>query len=264
MCINRFNKPSFPRRRESSFIKNRLDSRLMKLLAIRLSWQITPAKSLVIRGNDETDLSPFTLHPSHQRGVSLIELIMFIVIISVAVTGVLLVMNRVTGHSADTLIRKQSLAIAESLLEEVELMPFTYCDPDDTNAANATAATAAQCPAASGVGGLETMGPETLGGTETRYAAPNFDNVNDYHGFVMNAGNGGIKDITYPANPAIAALGGYSASVSVVPQALGGIAGTDINGAPQSLLVTVTVTGPDNVPVTLEGYRTRYAPRDVP
>jgi len=29
-----------------------LDSRLMKLLAIRLSWQKTPAKSLVMRGND--------------------------------------------------------------------------------------------------------------------------------------------------------------------------------------------------------------------
>ncbi len=201
---------------------------------------------------------------SAQRGVSLIELIMFIVIISVAVTGILLVMNQVTGHSADSLVRKQALAIAESLLEEVELMPFTYCDPDDANAANATAATAVQCPAASGVGGVETMGPETLGGAETRYAAPNFDNVNDYHGLVMNAGNGGIKDITYPANPAIAALSGYSASVSAVPQALGGIAGTDVNLAPQSLLVTVTVTGPGNTTVVLDGYRTRYAPNNLP
>ncbi|MBI4808116.1 MAG: hypothetical protein HY799_04135 [Nitrosomonadales bacterium] len=30
-----------------------LDSRLVELLAIRLSWQTTPAKSLVMRGNDE-------------------------------------------------------------------------------------------------------------------------------------------------------------------------------------------------------------------
>ena len=201
---------------------------------------------------------------SRQRGISLIELVMFIVIIGVAVAGVLTVMNSVTGHSADTLVRKQALAIAESLLEEIELMPFTYCDPDDANAANATAATAAQCPAAGGKGGVEAVGPEVLGGTETRYATPRFDNVNDYHGFVMNAGNGGIKNITFPTNPAIAALSGYSASVSVAPQALGGIAATDVNGKPQSLLITVTVTGPDNVPVTLEGYRTRYAPRDVP
>ncbi|MDE2117931.1 MAG: type II secretion system protein [Betaproteobacteria bacterium] len=205
---------------------------------------------------------PSVLSPqSSERGVSLIELIMFIVIISFAVAGILLVMNLTTAHSADSLVRKQALAIAESLLEEVELMPFTYCDPDDANAANATAATAAQCPAASGVGGVEAMGPETLGGTETRYAAPNFDNVNDYHGFSMS-GVGGIKDITN--TPISAALDGYSASVSATPQALGGIAGTDVNGAPQSLLVTVTVTGPGNTTVVLDGYRIRYAPNNLP
>src|SRR5512145_118066 len=73
-----------------------------------------------------------------QRGVSLIELIMFIVIISVALTGILLVMNIVTRSSADPLVHKQALAIAESLLEEVELMPFTFCDPDDASAVTAT------------------------------------------------------------------------------------------------------------------------------
>ncbi len=66
-----------------------------------------------------------------QHGISLIELIMFIVIVSVALAGILLVMNVTTKGSADPLIHKQALAIAESLLEEVELMPFTYCDPDD-------------------------------------------------------------------------------------------------------------------------------------
>ena len=60
-----------------------------------------------------------------QRGISLIELIMFIVIIGIGVAGILLVMNQVTGHSADTLVRKQALAIAESMLEEVELQDFT-------------------------------------------------------------------------------------------------------------------------------------------
>ena len=73
-----------------------------------------------------------------QRGISLVELIMFIVIVSVALAGILLVMNVVTRSSADPLIHKQSLAIAESLLEEVELMPFTFCDPDDPDAALAT------------------------------------------------------------------------------------------------------------------------------
>lgn len=55
------------------------------------------------------------------QGATLIELVIFIVIISLAVTGILLVMNQVTAHSADAVVRKQALAIAESLLEEIEL-----------------------------------------------------------------------------------------------------------------------------------------------
>ena len=61
----------------------------------------------------------------HERGISLIELVMFIVIVSVALAGVMLVMNNTTRYSADPLIHKQALAIAESLLEEIELKDFT-------------------------------------------------------------------------------------------------------------------------------------------
>ncbi len=60
-----------------------------------------------------------------QRGISLIELIMFIVIVGVALAGILLVMNTVTKGSADPVIHKQTLAIAESLLEEIELQDFS-------------------------------------------------------------------------------------------------------------------------------------------
>ncbi|MFA7300564.1 MAG: prepilin-type N-terminal cleavage/methylation domain-containing protein, partial [Sideroxydans sp.] len=74
---------------------------------------------------------------SKQRGISLIELIIFIVIISIGLTGILLVMNQTTAHSADPLIHKQAIAAAESLLEEIELQDFidqndgvtTVCPP---------------------------------------------------------------------------------------------------------------------------------------
>lgn len=59
-----------------------------------------------------------------QRGLTLVELIMFIVIVSIALTGILLVTNQTSAHSADTLLRKQALAAAESLLEEIEARPF--------------------------------------------------------------------------------------------------------------------------------------------
>lgn len=174
---------------------------------------------------------------------------MFIVIISVALAGIVGVFNLNVQHSADPMAQKQALAIAESLLEEIELMPFTYCDPDDANAT--TAADAAGCATTA-----EAMGPEA---GETRYAAATpFDNVNDYNGFTMNAGNGGILDITGAAVGGAGTLDAYSVVVAVTPTALGTIASAD------SLLITVTVTGPGSTSVVLNGYRTRYAPNATP
>ena len=180
-----------------------------------------------------------------QRGVSLVELVVFIVIVSVALAGTLLIMNQTTRSSADPVIRKQSLAIAESLLEEITLMPFTFCDPDDAQAITAMSPTVGPSGCAAMV---ESMGPRYAGATP-------FDNVNDYHNFQMNAGNGGIRDIT---GAVIADLDGYAAAVSVTPSALGGIPAAD------ALLITVTVTGPNAEPVVQQGYRTRYSPRTTP
>ncbi len=68
---------------------------------------------------------------SKQRGFTLIELILFIVIVSVGLTGILSVMNVTVKSSADPMVRKQAMAMAESLLEEILLK--NYHDPDATN-----------------------------------------------------------------------------------------------------------------------------------
>src|SRR5688572_5232749 len=65
------------------------------------------------------------------RGLTLVELILFVLIVSIALLGVLLLLNTATARSSNPLVQKQALAVAEALLEEVQLMPFTYCDPDD-------------------------------------------------------------------------------------------------------------------------------------
>src|SRR5881392_3057931 len=75
-----------------------------------------------------------------EHGISLIELIVFIVIVGIAVAGVVGALSMATRASADPMIQKQALAIAEALLEEVQLQPFTYCDPDDPQAATAQSA----------------------------------------------------------------------------------------------------------------------------
>ncbi len=199
---------------------------------------------------------PSDRHSSRRRaaGLSLVELIVFIVVVGVAVAGVLAALNLSTRASADPMIQKQALAIAEAVLEEAQLMPFTYCDPDDPQAATALNAGvgATGCTAAASV---ENPGAEATPpyGPETRLSVTTpFDNVNDYNGFSMGPG---IIDMT---GAAITGLDGYTATVSVANQALGGIPASD------ALLITVTVTGPGNTTAVLHGYRVRYAPNALP
>jgi len=185
-----------------------------------------------------------------QRGMTLIELIVFIVIVSVALVGVLTVLNVTAKSSGDPMIRKQMLAVAEAVLEEVMLQPFTWCDPDDRSAATATSATLdatatdpTQCWDA-----VEAINQETVAGnTDTRLSATSpLDNVSDYNGAAITTG------ITGTALPT-----GYSAAVSVAQSALNGIAATE------SLLITVTVSHAGDS-LVLQGYRTRYSPNSLP
>jgi MSHA pilin protein MshD len=195
------------------------------------------------------------------RGVSLVELIVFIGIISVGLAGILGVMNLTTRASAQPLPQKQALAIAEAYLEEVLAAPFTYCDPDDANAgtAESTAAVNPADPTRCAVT-LEAIGAEgeTRGSTTTPY-----DNVNDYGSLAAGA----PETADNPGVP-ITGLEAYTVAVAVVAEGLtaGGVpvAAADANARPQSLRVTVTVTGPSDVVVRLDGYRTRYAPNALP
>ena len=63
-----------------------------------------------------------------QAGFTLIELIFFIVVVSVGIAGILMVMDVSVKSSADPMVRKQSMALADSLLEEILLK--AYNDPD--------------------------------------------------------------------------------------------------------------------------------------
>ena len=72
-----------------------------------------------------------------QRGVTLVELLVSIVIVSIAASGVLGVLSMTTAASADPMIRHQAAAIAEAYLEEIMLKPVADPDGVDSEAARA-------------------------------------------------------------------------------------------------------------------------------
>jgi MSHA pilin protein MshD len=183
---------------------------------------------------------------SGERGFSLLEAVVFIVVLGIGIAGMAVLYNQLTLSSVDPLIRKQALAIANSLMEEIQLRPFTYCDPDDPLVYTETNPVTGCSAAANREAAV--IGPEA---GETRYADPRFDNVSDYNGFSMDP----IVDAN--SNP-VAGLAGYRVTSVTVATAGGDFPGAI--PADAALLITVTVAGPANVSVSLQGYRLRYAP----
>ncbi len=59
-----------------------------------------------------------------QSGVSLIELVLSIVIISISLTGIYTVINLTSSHSSNPVVQQQALAIAETYLEEILLQAY--------------------------------------------------------------------------------------------------------------------------------------------
>jgi len=185
---------------------------------------------------------------NRQRGLSLIETVIFIVVLGIGIAGLAILYNRLTLSSVDPLVRKQAVAIATSLMEEIQLRPFTFCDPDDP------AVFTANTPVP------DCATPEIIGteGGETRYGPTFYDNVSDYAAFPPM--NGSIQDIT---GATINGLDGFSALVEVAPAGgdfAGAIPAQPAIPADEALRITVTVKGPTNVQVILQGYRLRYAP----
>jgi MSHA pilin protein MshD len=156
----------------------------------------------------------------YAHGFTLVEMVIAIVIVGVGLAGVLTAFNNTVKSSADPLIHKQMLAVAEEMMEEVLLKPF---------AVNGTAP----------VNSLKGCGSAA---PPSRAA---FDDVSDYNNYSTT----GICDID---GAAVAGLSGYNISVAVGNAALGGIAASSV------LKVTVTVThGAESI--VLAGWRTNYA-----
>ena len=119
-----------------------------------------------------------------QRGFTLIEMVLAVVILGVGLAGVLLAFSTVTRGSADPLVAQQMLAIAEEMLEEIQLKPYA-------SAANTAPAACAR---------------------------NTFNDVLDYNGYTTSG-----QVCTIDGTP-IPALAGYSVQVQVQATTLVGVA----------------------------------------
>lgn len=165
-----------------------------------------------------------------QGGLLMVEMLVAIVVVSVALVGVTLLYAQVMTHGADPIIRQQSLAVARSYLDEILAQPF--CDPQD---AGQPAGCQTVCPT-----------PEV-----TRDL---FDNVCDYQGLV---------DVGVHGRDGVAVTGmeqfTVSVSVSNAPSDALGPGGSQTPGG-ETLRVDVTVShaGNSGLSLVLSGYRTPY------
>ena len=161
--------------------------------------------------------------PVRQAGTTLIELIMTMVIVSVAVAAVLLVLQQGVARSADPAIQAQAQSIATAYLEEI--LQRDYADPDGSEAG------------------------------ETRAT---FDDVDDYHALAANG-----CTATSAACPAlgscacdqfgspIAPLAGYTVSVNVAAGTLNGATARRVD-------VTVGHARFPDLALAVSGYRSDY------
>jgi len=143
-----------------------------------------------------------------QRGFTLIELVIFIVIVGVGLAGILSVIQTTVKSSADPLVRKQGVAIAESLLEEILLKD--YSAPSDRVA---------------------------LAADTTR---ADFNNVSDYDGYSTSAG------IVDQAGEAVAGLTRYNISPAVTVLPASDFTGADVKKVTVSVTapgVVITLSG---------------------
>ena len=165
---------------------------------------------------------------THQRGITLIELVLTIVIISVAVAGVIGAFSLVTGRSADPLLQSRATALGQLYLDEVMARRFDVETP---------------------VGGGYAKNVDCTPDKNAHGKRDRFVTVNDFH--------------TGPNNPQLPVLAsqsdelysGYEVTVEVT------CAGGELDGISRNedaKRIDVTITDPQGQEIVISAYRGNF------
>ncbi|MDR9424110.1 MAG: type II secretion system protein [Marinobacter sp.] len=167
--------------------------------------------------------------PSCQQGATLVELIMTIVIISVAIAGVVGAFSLMTGRSADPLNQSRAVALSQLYMDEIFAKKFAEGSPVGGGAVDSN-------------GDADCSDPGDDG--ESRST---FNDVDDYHGLFDDP----------PRNSEEVTLGGYSGfTVSISVQCDGSQFGFSENY--QAKRVDITIADPSGNNYVFSAYRGNF------
>jgi MSHA pilin protein MshD len=177
------------------------------------------------------------LRNTNPRGFTLVELVVVIVVLALALTGVTLVINRAVIQSPEALLQTRAMELAQTYLDEILSKRFDEhsgsgglprCNSIDSGALACTPS-------------IPTADP----GEATRLA---YDDVDDYDGLNEQ------PPISLTSGTASTLYDDYRVQVSVVH------AGSELGLANNQLAkrITVTVTTPQATSIPVSAYRVNY------
>ena len=170
-----------------------------------------------------------------QRGFTLIELVVTMLIISIAALGVMYSLSLGLRHQSDAIWQPKAVALAESYMEEI--LGRRYDEQSPSGGAPACSTSTTACSPA--------------GAFNDGEARAQFDDVDDYDGLIEQP----PRDVDGNPRPD---YDSYRVAVSVAYATPAQVAQLGLDAATDAKLVTVTVSTPESGPMSFSALRGNF------
>lgn len=179
--------------------------------------------------------------PQKQSGVTLVELIIAMVIISIAAVALLQTLGSQSVRNVDPMIQSQAQMLARQYLEEVSSKSFFDGSADPRLVANLSRSDI-----------NDSVEDQSRAGSPSRVG---WDNIYEYHGYSQT----GLRDVN---GSAVAEFSNFSVAIQVDISdsvSINGNANSSTANCPAHFaLISVTVTDARGYKTSLSGYRASY------